>query len=89
VLPAIAPESLSRAFIRDAARATVVRGEVEVHVGGHMHLLRHTYISHLVRRGVPLRTVQIYAGHASYTTTEQYAYLAPGIAPAAVTELSL
>lgn len=80
VLPQIEPESLSRAFIKCARRAEL---------DGSLHTLRHTYISHLVRAGVPLRTVQIYAGHAHYTTTEHYAYLQPGTPPEAVSLLSL
>lgn len=80
VLPRIQPESLSRAFLRDAGR---------VGLDGSLHTLRHTYVSHLVRAGVPLRTVQMYAGHSSYTTTEKYAYLSPGSAPEAVLRLAI
>jgi integrase len=80
VLPRIRKESLSRAFARDASRADL---------DGSLHTLRHTYISHLVRAGVPLRTVQIYAGHANYVTTEKYSYLCPGVAPAQARVLSL
>lgn len=80
VLRQMAPPSLSREFARDAKAAGI---------GGSLHTLRHTYISHLVRAGVPLRTVQIYAGHAHYTTTEGYAYLAPGAAPAQALRLAI
>ena len=68
-VPPIRPESLSRAFLHDAARANL---------DGSLHTLRHTFISHLVMQGVPLRTVQVIAGHAHFTTTERYAHLAPG-----------
>jgi len=80
VLPHIRPESLSRAFMHDATRASV---------DGSLHTLRHTFISHLVMRGVPLRTVQILAGHAHFTTTERYAHLAPGYLQHTVSGLSL
>lgn len=80
VLPRIAPPSLSRAFVKSAGRAGL---------DGSLHTLRHTYISHLVMQGVPLRTVQIYAGHAHYTTTEGYAYLMPSTTPAKVRRLAL
>ncbi|MFZ1576343.1 MAG: tyrosine-type recombinase/integrase [Chromatiaceae bacterium] len=80
VLLRIRPESLSRAFDR-----TAIRAEVD----GHIHCLRHTYVSHLVQAGVPLRTVQILAGHASYRTTERYAHLAPGHPQEAVRALSI
>ena len=68
VLPQVSPYSLSRAFSRDLAR---------VDLDGSLHCLRHTYCSHLVMAGVPLRTVQVLAGHASFTTTEKYSHLAP------------
>ncbi|MDO8595785.1 MAG: tyrosine-type recombinase/integrase, partial [Sulfuricaulis sp.] len=80
VLPRMAPESLSRAFHVDAGRAGL---------DGSLHNLRHTYISHLVRAGVALRTVQLYAGHAHYSTTEGYAYLSPGAAPEQALKLAI
>ncbi|HFK2946624.1 TPA: tyrosine-type recombinase/integrase [Stenotrophomonas maltophilia] len=47
-------------------------------VGGHLHRLRHTFCAHLVMAGVPLRRVQLLAGHADYATTEKYyAHLTP------------
>ena len=65
LLPRIAPESLSRAFARDARAAGL---------GGSLHSLRHTYICHLLLAGETMRTVQLYAGHAHQSTTEKYAY---------------
>lgn len=68
ILPQVAPPSLSRAFVTCARRADL---------DGSLHCLRHTFCSHLVMQGVPLRTVQVLAGHSSIKVTEQYAYLAP------------
>lgn len=65
LLPRIAPGSLTRAFAKDARRAKLP---------GSLHSLRHSYICHLLLAGVPIRTVQLYAGHASISTTEKYAY---------------
>lgn len=65
ILPRIAPESLSRAFARDAAKAGLE---------GSLHSLRHSYICHLLLAGENIRTVQLYAGHAHISTTEKYAY---------------
>jgi len=42
------------------------------------HDLRHTCAALYVMSGVPIRTVQKILGHASVTTTERYAHLAPG-----------
>jgi len=68
VIPRVTPEWLSRACIKDAARAGLTGG---------LHTLRHTYISHMVMAGVPIRTVQMLAGHSSVAVTERYAHLAP------------
>jgi integrase len=69
VLPRMTPYSLTRAFSRTLGRAGLE---------GSLHCLRHTYCSHLVMAGVPLRTVQILAGHSTILVTERYSHLAPG-----------
>lgn len=68
VVPQVNPVSLSRAFARTLGRTGL---------DGGLHCLRHTYCSHLVQSGVPLRTVQVLAGHSSIRITENYAHLAP------------
>jgi len=80
LLPRIAPESLSRAFARDARAAGLE---------GSLHSLRHTYICHLLLAGVPIRTVQLYAGHAHISTTEKYAYQVLEMDPEAALRLSI
>lgn len=58
-------------------------------VTGGVHTLRHTFISHLVMGGVPIRTVQVLAGHSSIAMTERYAHLAPGAESDAVNRIAL
>lgn len=41
------------------------------------HLLRHTFCSRLVQRGVPLVVVKELAGHADISTTMRYSHLSP------------
>lgn len=66
VLPRMTGPSLSRAFLAEAH----ARG-----LAGSLHSLRHTYGAHLVMAGVPLRTLQVLMGHASFVTTERYAHI--------------
>jgi len=58
-------------------------------IEGTVHELRHTFISHLVMQGVPLRTVQVLAGHSTITVTEKYSHLAPDHMAAAVSGLAI
>lgn len=68
LFPTMRAESMSRAFRQDAKRAKLP---------GNLHWLRHTFASHLVMAGVPLRTVQVLMGHSTIAVTEKYAHLAP------------
>lgn len=59
----------------------------EAKVPGTLHRLRHTFCAHLAMAGVPLRRIQLLAGHADYKTTEIYAHLAPQGGKGAVNKL--
>ena len=43
------------------------------------HVLRHSCITWLVERGVPLPVVQRFAGHGSIDVTMRYAHVAPDV----------
>ena len=42
-----------------------------------VHILRHTFCSHLAMRGAPARAIQEVAGHADLSTTQRYMHLSP------------
>ncbi len=72
-------DTVSDWFKQDSERADI---------GGHLHRLRHTFCAHMVMAGVPLRRVQLLAGHADYATTEKYyAHLTPDGDELAVSKL--
>lgn len=72
------PDTLGDWFKEDAKVAKV---------GGSLHRLRHTFCAHLAMAGVPLRRIQLLAGHADYKTTEMYAHLTPEGGKGAVDKL--
>ena len=52
-----------------------------------MHVLRHTFASHLAMRGRPVNEIKELMGHASIKTTERYMHLSPNSRRAAVDSL--
>ena len=49
-----------------------------------VHILRHTFCSHLAMRGAPARAIQELAGHQDLTTTQRYMHLSPAALEAAI-----
>jgi site-specific recombinase XerD len=49
-----------------------------------VHILRHTFCSHLAMRGAPARAIQELAGHQDLETTQRYMHLSPAALEAAI-----
>ena len=60
---------------RGTARATCSDG---------VHILRHTFCSHLAMRGAPARAIQELAGHSDLGMTQRYMHLSPAALDAAI-----
>jgi len=56
----------------------------ELRATGGVHVLRHTFCSHLAMRGAPARAIQELAGHKDLTTTQRYMHLSPAAIKGAI-----
>ena len=48
------------------------------------HVLRHTFCSHLARRGASAKAIQELAGHRDLATTQRYMHVSPSALDAAI-----
>jgi site-specific recombinase XerD len=51
---------------------------------GGVHILRHTFCSHLAMRGAPARAIQELAGHIDLSMTQRYMHLSPAALDSAI-----
>nr|WP_249352558.1 MULTISPECIES: tyrosine-type recombinase/integrase [unclassified Rudaea] len=61
---------------KDAPTRAFAGAAKKVGIRGNLHILRHTFCSHLLMHRVSLRTAQALAGHSNFAITEQYAHFA-------------
>jgi site-specific recombinase XerD len=60
------------------------RADRRANVKSGVHILRHTFCSHLAMRGAPARAVQELAGHQDSKTTQRYMHLSPAAIEGAI-----
>jgi len=66
-----------QALLKPCKTAAAFQAVAGTGCGAGWHLLRHTFASLLVQRGVGLEKIQAWMGHASIATTMRYAHLRP------------
>lgn len=65
--------AVTRSSLQSAFHRAVVKSGI--HKAAHVHTLRHSWATHLLEDGVPLRAIQSYLGHSSPRTTALYTHL--------------
>jgi site-specific recombinase XerD len=71
---------LTQKVIQVLIRRTARRANVKPGI----HILRHSFCSHLAMRGAPARAIQELAGHQDLGTTQRYMHLSPAALDAAI-----
>ena len=74
-------EPLTRQIVQTGAKRAARKAGL---MHGGVHILRHTFCSHLAMRGAPARAIQELAGHADLTMTQRYMHLSPAALDSAI-----
>ncbi len=69
---------------RQQVQYRVKRAARTVNVGDGVHILRHTFCSHLTMFGAPAGAIQLLAGHSDISVTQRYTHLSPASLDAAM-----
>jgi integrase len=74
-------EPLTRQIVQTRAKRAARKAGLSNHG---VHILRHTFCSHLAMRGAPARAIQELAGHKDLSMTQRYMHLSPAALDAAI-----
>jgi site-specific recombinase XerD len=72
-----------------AVQGLVKRAAERANVKPGVHILRHTFCSHLAMRGAAPTSIQKLAGHQDLSTTQRYMHLTPAALSAAIRLLEM
>jgi integrase len=70
-------QKIVRNLVLRASRRALLRNQG-------VHVLRHSFCSHLAMRGAPARAIQELAGHKDLSTTQRYMHLSPAAIESAI-----
>lgn len=70
-------QRIVRDLVQKSARRALLRNDG-------VHVLRHTFCSHLAMKGAPARAIQELAGHKDLSTTQRYMHLSPAAIESAI-----
>jgi len=73
-----------RPLTRQIVQYKVKRAARLANVSKGVHVLRHTFCSHLAMRGAPAAAIQALAGHQELSMTQRYMHLSPASLDAAI-----
>ena len=79
--------SLSTRQLSRAIRAAAATAHIEKRVS--MHLLRHSFATHLLEQKVDIRLIQVLLGHSQLETTTLYAQVATDLLQAVTSPLEI
>jgi len=71
---------MTQKIVQDHVRRAAQLANVQPGV----HILRHTFCSHLAMRGAPARAIQALAGHQDLSTTQRYMHISPAVVEDAI-----
>jgi integrase len=74
-------EPLTRQIVQTRAKRAARKAGLRHHG---VHILRHTFCSHLAMRGAPARAIQELAGHMDLSMTQRYMHLSPAALDSAI-----
>jgi len=74
-------QPFTRQIVQTRAKRAAAKAGLDRHG---VHILRHTFCSHLAMRGAPAKAIQELAGHSDLTTTLRYMHLSPAARDAAI-----
>ena len=82
--PRVLCDGAGMPLTQKVVQVTVRRSAGRAKVKPGVHILRHTFCSHLAMRGAPARAIQELAGHQDLGTTQRYMHLSPAALDAAI-----